>query len=336
MLSVGIDLHKKTITICVVNQAREVMDRKTLYCCDPLKIRAYFEHLGAFQAVVEATASYEWLWEMLEPLAQRLVLAHPKKLRVIAESTRKSDKLDAKLLAEFLALDMIPQSYRPTPRQRQHRALVRQRWFLRRETTRAKNKIRRILSNYNADRRDLFSVAGQAYLAALPLSAADRFVVDQLRVQWQQTEQQVCALDKVLRQFAKQAPLAEREAREALASIPQVGDVTIEVVISELGDVGRFRSLKQVAAFAGLAPGQRSSAGKSHQLGISKEGSRLLRWALVQAAWRLVGKSRRWGRIFEQLSRRRGKKKAIVAVARRLLGVMVSLMRTAGRYRYAS
>jgi transposase len=192
------------------------------------------------------------------------------------------------------------------------------------------------LSNYNADRRDLFTAEGQAYLAQVPLSAADRFVVDQLLERWQHGEQQMRALDKVVRQFAKQAPPAEREAREALESIPQVGTITIEVVVSELGDVGRFGSLKKVTAFAGLAPGQRSSAGKSRELGISKEGSGLLRWAVVEAAWRLVGHSCRWGRIFDQLRQRRGKKKAIVAVARRLLGVMVSLMRTGGRYRYAA
>src|SRR5438552_13484867 len=122
MLSVGIDLHKQTITLCVVNQAREVLTQRRFLCAEPDRIRAFFEALGPFQAVVEATASYEWLWELLQPLAKRLILAHPKKLRLIAESTRKSDKLDARVLAEFLALDMIPQAYRPTPRQRQHRA----------------------------------------------------------------------------------------------------------------------------------------------------------------------------------------------------------------------
>ena len=87
MVYVGIDLHKKTITLCVVNQERTVLARKTLLCAEPARIEAYFADLGPFQAVVEATASYEWLWRLLEPLAGRLVLAHPKKLRVIAEST---------------------------------------------------------------------------------------------------------------------------------------------------------------------------------------------------------------------------------------------------------
>src|SRR3989442_2174676 len=137
----GIDLHKKTISVGVMNQERKVLRRPKFSCAEPDQIMAFFQQCRPFQAVVEATASYEWLWQLLEPLAQRLVLAHPKKLRIIAESTRKSDKLDAQVLAEFLALDMIPASYRPTPRQRQHRVLVRQRMYLRRRITSVKNKV---------------------------------------------------------------------------------------------------------------------------------------------------------------------------------------------------
>lgn len=334
MLYVGIDLHKKTITLCVVNQARDVLIQKRFLCAEPDKIRSFFAALGAFQAVVEATASYEWLWEMLEPLANRLVLAHPKKLRVIAESTRKSDKLDARVLAEFLALDMIPQAYRPTPRQRQHRALVRQREFICHRITAVKNKLRRVLSDYNGDRPDLFSAEGQAYLTEVKVSAADRFVLEQLQEHWQHLEKQRQAADKRLREFAKTAPVAEAEARAVLKTIPEVGAVTVDVVVSELGDVRRFRSAKQVSAYAGLAPGRRESAGKSRDLGITKEGSRRLRWALVEAAWRIVRRSPRWQTLYDQLGRRRGKKKAIVAIARRLLTVMTALLRSGQSYRF--
>jgi transposase len=332
---VGIDLHKKTITVCVVNQARKVISRVTLECRNPERIERLFRTLVPFQAVVEATASYEWLWQLLEPLADRLVLGNPKKLRVIAESTRKSDRLDAQVLAEFLALDMIPESYRPTPRQREHRALVRQRVFLRRCTTRLKNKIRRILTDHNADRRDLFSAQGLAYLAGVSVSAAERLILDQLLASWRHHEAQLTALDKALKKFSRQGPQAEREARAVLESMPTVGAVTVDMVVSELGDVRRFRSAKKAMAYAGLAPTRRESAGKSKDGGISKEGSRLLRWALVEAAWRMVRKQRRWECIFESLCKRRGKKKAIVAVARRLLGVMVAMLRSGQRYQFA-
>src|SRR6266581_4515333 len=161
---VGIDLHKKTISVCVVNQERKVLQRRTLACVEPHNIVKFFEGLGEFTAVMEATASYEWLWRLLEPLADRLVLAHPKKLRVIAESRRKSDHIDAQVLAEFLARDEVPEAYRPTPRQRQHRVLVRHRCYVRRRAAAAKVKIRRVLADYNADRPKLFTVEGLNYL----------------------------------------------------------------------------------------------------------------------------------------------------------------------------
>ena len=137
--------------------------------------------------MIEATASYEWLVRLLEPLAQRIVLAHPKKLRIIAESTRKSDKIDARLLAEFLALDMIPQAYRPTPRQREHRVLVRHRCYLQRRITSIRNKVRRILSDYNADRPEFVyrRRAGVSGPGGGELSASERFAVQQLLAEFE-------------------------------------------------------------------------------------------------------------------------------------------------------
>jgi transposase len=138
------------------------------------------------------------------------------------------------------------------------------------------------------------------------------------------------------RQDARLAALAASDpAVRRLTTVPGVGPVTVEVVLSEIADIRRFRSAKDVVAYAGLAPGFRESAGKRQALAISKEGSRLLRWALVEAAWRLVRLSPRWRAIFEGLSGRRGRRKAIVAVARRLLTVMTAVWRSGARYRPA-
>jgi transposase len=270
-----------------------------LLCRDTPGIEAFFRALGPFQVVVEATASYEWFVALLEPLAARIVLAHPRKLRIIAESTRKTDKLDAQVLAELLALDMIPASHRPTPRVRQHRALVRQRHFVQRRITSAKCKIRHILARYNADVKHLFTVAGRDYLAPQKLLPAERFVVEQLLTMLDQHAEQLAAAARQLRRFAAEAPLAEREAREVLANIPAVGTVTADVLLAELGDIRRFTNQKQVAAYAGLVPSVRESAGRAKQGHITKEGSGLLRWVMIQAAWRMVTKTRRWGMIYE-------------------------------------
>lgn len=265
---------------------------------------------------------------LAEPLAEKVLLAHPKKLRVIAESTRKSDRLDAQVLAEFLALDMVPTSYRPTPRQRDHRRLVRQRDSIQRRITSVKNRMRRIMANYNADRRDLFSRAGLLALQDTDFSAADRFAMNQMADELKFFRLQLLEADRQLREFAAQAPVRERQLRELLLSIPGVGAVTAEVVLAEIADIDRFDSQKEVVAYAGLAPGQRESAGRSKELHIEKTGSKHLRWILVEAAWRLIRHSPRWRNIYERLKARLRAKKAVVAIARRLLTVMTAILKS--------
>jgi len=331
---IGIDLHKQTISICVVNKERKVLEQRKMACADEEALRQFFAAQPPFQLAVEATASYEWFVKLVEPWADRIVLAHPKKLRIIAESTRKSDKIDARVLAEFLALGMLPEAYRPTPRQREHRVLVRQRVHVQRRIASVKNKIRRILCNYNADQKDLFTREGFEYLAEVEVSAADRFALEQLTEHYFLFKKHLVAGDKRLRKFAAAAPVKEAEARAVLDTIPGVGPLTIDVVLSELGDVRRFRSQKDVAAYAGLVPVCRESAGKVKHGGITKEGSPLLRWILVEAAWRLTSKTRRWGRRYESLAAKKGKKRAIVAVARRLLEVMTAMLQKGEAYRW--
>lgn len=340
MKSVGVDLHKKTISVCVmkvVRGKRKVLQRRRFLCRDPLAIRRFFQDLGPFQLAVEATASYEWFVQLLEDLAHRVALAHPKKLRVIAESTRKSDKIDAEVLATFLALDMLPEAWRPTPRIREWRNFVRHRFWLQGRITAVKCKIRHKLAMYNQDITALFTQAGQRHLAGVDLRPSDRFTVKQLQAQLQSLEQQLDEVDAELAKFARGASQAEQEARHVLSTIPQVGTITIDVILSELGDFRRFRSQDDVAAYAGLAPGFRESGQKRHEMHITKEGSPILRWALIQAAWRLVRTSRRWGTLRDHLQKRTGsKKKAIVAVARRLLCVMFSVLRSGQEYRLAA
>jgi transposase len=167
------------------------------------------------------------------------------------------------------------------------------------------------------------------------LSESDRFVVQQLLQEWEFQRARLQDLTAALKKFIAEAPVAEAEARALLQSIPGVGTVTTEVVLSELADPKRFRSGKCAVAYAGMAPGQRESAGKKKELHIERSGSKMLRWVLVEAAWQLVRRTGRWRVIFERLSARIGRKKAIVAMARRLLGVMMALLKSGQPYRHA-
>lgn len=334
MKYVGIDLHKKSITVCAVNKDRAFVCGREFNTQSTKVIVKWFEELGEFQAVIEATASYEWLFKLLEPLAERIVLADPGRLRVIAESKNKSDKLDARVLAEFLAMDMVPRATRPTPRQRAHKRLVGQRLSIKKRQTSLRNQIRAILSEYNADIPGLFRPKGLEYLKKeVSLEPQDRFVINQMLRHWQYLNEQLHEIDEQLAAFGKKAPAKEAEARAVLETIPGVGAVTVDVVISEVGDIHRFRSAKQVTSYAGLAPGYRESAGKRKELSITKKGSPRLRWALVEAAWRLVARTTLWRRRFDQLKKGRGVKRAIVALARRLLCMMTAMLKSSQAYR---
>jgi transposase len=333
---VGVDLHKQIIVLCVVAEVageRKIVARRRLACRDVAGIDEFFKQFCPYWVAVEATSAYEWFLERIEQAANRIVLVHTRKMRIIAESRRKTDRLDAQILAEFLAADELPEAWRPTPRVREHRALVRQRDHLRRRITGVQCRLRNLLAHYNADVPNLFTVAGEQHLAGVPLSQSDRFVAMQLQTELAFHRQQRDQIDKRLRQFALDAPIAEREARAVLETVPCVGPVTIDVVLSELGDIRRFRSADDVAQYAGLAPGIRQSAGRTMNLAITKEGSPLLRWAMIELAWRLVSKTRRWGSLYEKLRVTRGVKKAIVAVARRVLCVLVSILKSGQAYR---
>ena len=131
-----------------------------------------------------------------------------------------------------------------------------------------------IASDYNADRKDLFTAAGWEGLGKVELRPSDRFVLDQLHAAWRHLEGQLRDLAQRLKEFAAAAPPREAEARAKLRTVPGVGPVTIDVVVSELGDVGRFHSAKAVCAYAGLVPGVRQSSDRrkgpaDHQGGLA-------------------------------------------------------------------
>jgi transposase len=336
MRFIGADLHKKSITFCVVEVVAAktvVRQRQRLLCSCLDQVEQFLASHTPHQLVVEATIGYEWFADLADKHADRVVLAHSGKLRVIAESTRKTDKIDAYVLAEFLAKDMIPQAWRPTGRVRQHRSLVRRRCKVQSRITSVKNTMRALLTRYNADRADLFSKVGWKQALKTDLLAEERWVLQDLYEELTQHQERLAKLDSRLDEFAAQAPTREAEARAVLATMTQVGKVTIETVLAELGDWRRFGNADQVASYAGLEPGVRESDGRRKELRLTKSGSPLLRWIMIQLAHRLKRKSARWERVFEQLEKRVGNKKATCAVARRLLLVMYAMLRDGQSYR---
>lgn len=335
MKYVGADLHKKSITFSVVElqgRSTRLIKNQRISCQAVEEITKFFKSIGDFQVTVEATIGYDWFASLAEHYAHRVVIAHAGKLRIIAESTRKTDKIDARILADFLAHEMIPEAWRPTDRVRQHRSLVRRRRKLSSRVTSIRNTIRGVLTRYNADQKNIFSRYGKAHIHQLKMLEEERWLLTDLFEDLGEAENRLSTIDKRLAQFAQQAPQAEREARAILATFPQMGPVTTEVILAELGDWRRFKNAAAVVAFAGLDPGVRASDDKRRDLRLSKAGSPLLRWILIQLTQRLKTRSPRWQGTYARLSERSGSKKATCAIARRLLLVIYAMLRDTTAY----
>lgn len=196
----------------------------------------FFASLGDFSVTVEATIGYDWFAGLAARYAKQVQIAHAGKLRIIAESTKKTDKVDAKILAEFLARDMIPLAWRPTDRIRQYRSLVRRRRRLSSRVTSISNTVRGLLTRYNADRKDAFTKLGEAAVKKLKLLTEEAWIIDDLYDDLAEAKKRLAKYDKRLEEFALSASEKEQEARAVLATFPQFGPVTMDVILAELGD----------------------------------------------------------------------------------------------------
>lgn len=179
-------------------------------------------------------------------------------------------------------------------------------------------------------------VLGREYAAKVDLLKEDKWVIDDL---WEDLDENLARLKKVdkrLEEFAATTPVREAEARAVLSTMPGVGPVTIETILAELGDWRRFQKSDAVVSFAGLDPGVRESDGRRKDMRLTKAGSPLLRWIMIQLAHRMKRTTARWQNLFEQISRRAGKKKATCAIARRLLLVIYAMLRDGQAYQMAS
>lgn len=314
---VGIDLHKKTLVVAVENEHGPLGRTRRFQCEDESSIVKAFGGLRPFRAVIEASSSYRWLYDLLEPLGE-VILAHPFRLRAIVAARAKTDKLDAALLAQLLRADLVPEAYVPPQAYQVLREVTRAWARLGRRATLAKNQMHAVLRgrNLHPPYRNVFGVKGRRWLARQDLGIGGNLVRDELLRRLEHFERERLVLDDHLVMLADEFPQAE-----ALRSLHGIGAYSALLIVAELGEVDRFHDARQVGTYAGLTPRVHQSGEQAWHGQITKQGSRWLRWILVQAAIKIVRKDRALGNLHRRVRRRSGKKRARVAVARKLAGI---------------
>jgi transposase len=315
MNSVGIDLHRKRSHIAVIDrEGTQVLSRRISN--DPA---TFLEILGELedetQIAVEATYGWEWLAELLEEAGYELHLAHPLRTRAIAAAKVKTDSVDARTLAQLLRADLLPEAYVAPRELRDLRDLLRHRIALTQMRTALKNRVHAQLARHGIQRRhsDLFGAGGREFLRGLGLREEPRRRVDSLLALIDDFDREIETVTEEVDACAK-----ADERVDVLTQIRGVGPYTAMLVIAEVGDVSRFPTARKLCAWAGLTPTVRSSDGKARLGNISKQGSRALRWALVEAAQHATRDKGPLGEAFERIAERRGRRVAKVAVARKI------------------
>ena len=332
MLYIGLDVHTKRIAVCVLNSNGKVVRR-----CQVQSARQLMELLeelpGPFQVCYEASTGYGRYFELLRPLAARVVVAHPGALKLIFRSKQKNDRRDAHQLAKLLYLDAVPAVHVPSANVRDWRQLITFRRKLVEKRTRSKNGIREVLRTHGitASRRPgLWTKKGLIWLQQLELNPLQALRRDMLLEEIQTLSNQLAQVEKQLQLFSR-----DNASVWQLRSIPGIGLRTAEAVVAFIDDPHRFSHSKQVGAYFGLVPSQDQS-GPTNRLGhITKEGSATVRHLLVESGWQAASRSPTVAAYLARIQRgdKDRRKIAIVATAHYLVRVMWAMLREGTMWR---
>ena len=321
---IGVDLGKRKAVVVKKDRQGKITSKVTVPVTQAALERYFSKQDRRSQVVVEATGNWMYLYETIERYTPQVVLAHPLKTRAIAEARIKTDTIDATTLAELLRLDGIPKAYIPPREVRDIRELLRYRASLVSVRVGIKNKIHAVLTKNGMDCTfsDVLGKSSKLWLKSLTLRSCYRQEIDgYLRI----AEALASSIDEITRTI--KAEVAENPQAQLLMDIPGISYYSALLILSEIGEISRFPDAKRLCSYAGLVPSIYSSGSKTYHGRITKQGSRWLRWILVEASNHAANGDVNFRKLYQRVSRRRGGNTAKVAVARKVLTVIYAMLK---------
>jgi len=337
MRYVGVDYHKKSSYVTVVDERGRVVKEGQIANTREALAAVLDGCAQGASAVLEAGRNWPVMYDWLEELVEEVTLAHPAKVRVIAEAKVKTDRIDSRMLAQLLRADLIPRAYVPGKVTQEQRRQLRQRMFLVRLRTMLKNRIHILIDRHpelSAKAQswsDLFGKAGRQWLAQLSVPGVDAQLLREDLELLEIIEARVKASDGWVSQ------LSRRDGRALLlGTIPGIGDFFALLLAVEIDDVHRFSRAPKLCAYAGVVPSTYASGGYVHHGRITKQGNKWIRWACIEAVYPAIRKDPALAALYERLKAAKGANVAKVAVAKRLLTIAYRLLTENRPYRPAA
>ena len=309
----GIDVHKRYAQVAAMDEAGEIVEEVRVLDANLFDLA---ERYAGAEAAIEATSNY---YHIHDTLSEHLdvTVAHPKELNQIADTDKKTDRVDTKELARMVRLNSVPESYVPTDEIREARARVRGRQTLVENPTKYANKIHGLLSDHGIteDVKPL-TVEGREFLRVLSLPTPWDSLLESYIELIETLNEEIRNLEETIEERA-----GSLKETQLLMTIPGVSYYTALTIYAELGEISRFDGDKSVVSYVGLNPVIRESGDSRIEGSISKRGSGRVRWLLVQAANTTVHtcNDEHLSRFYERLASRKNSQKAIVVCARKML-----------------
>lgn len=321
MLYAGLDLSRQRLDVHVLDEeGRTVEVTAVRPDADALRTLAarVLRHDREVSAAIESMTGARFVHDTLEFGGWDVAIADAAKVKGIAPLAAKTDKIDARVLAELARRDLVPEIWLPTPEVRAERERAHFRLHLVRHRTALKSRIHATLMTFGhpVSVSDLFGVAGRELLASLPLPEPWKQTVSTTLRLVDELTREIQACERDLRRLGADHPYVP-----LLRTIPGIDWVLAYTIASEIGDIGRFPSPKKLAGYTGLCPIVRQSGNRDVRGPLAKNGPKYLRWALIEAtvqAARSPIYRERHERTKARLGRQRGSKVARIDIARLL------------------
>lgn len=328
---IGVDLHKRESQLCTLAPDGSVTEQRIVTSRE--RFTAVFGDRAPARILLEASTKSEWVAQCLEALGHDVIVADPNYAPMYATRSRrvKTDKRDARTLAEALRIG----AYRPAHRMSATRQHVRAELAVREALVRTRTRYIAIAKAF-ARREGLRVPSSESHLVAKRVATLEvppmlEAELDPLFAVLEPLNAQIKSADRRIAAIEQADPIVA-----LLATAPSVGPLTASAVVATIDDVTRFASAHQFEAFLGLVPGERSSGEKRRVGRITKAGNSRARYLLVEAGWRILrSKSpetaalRAWAL---KIAMRRGNRIAVVALARRLAGILYAMWRDNAPY----
>ncbi len=331
--TIGLDLHKRETQICILTADGELIERRIATTRE--RFTAVLGNRPPARILVEASTESEWVARHLESLGHEVIVADPSYAPMYATRSRrvKTDKRDARTLAEACRLGAYRAIHRVSDAQRHVRSELAVRDALVRTRTRYVALIKARVRSEGlrlAQGDPEYTARKLAALTELP--DATRAELTPLLTLLEPLNRELDAAD------ARITALVATDATvRLLTTAPAIGPVTAAAFVATLDDVTRFASADQVTAYLGVVPSEHSSGERQHRGRITKTGNTRMRWLLVEPGWRILRSTspdatglKAWG---EQIAVRRGKRVAVVALARKLATILYAMWRDNAPYR---